>query len=181
MREALFSILAARGVFDEPCRVLDLWAGTGALALEALSRGARHAILVEQDRAALATIAANVQALGVRDRATVLGCAVAKAAPRLLGAEPFDLVLADPPYAQIPTGECARAVSPLVPSFSRYATVVVEHAAGDAPPPIPGLAMASTRRYGDTAVTLYDVAGTPAATDETDATEETEETPPEPT
>ena len=156
MREALFSILAARGALDEPCRVLDLWAGTGALALEALSRCARHATLVEQDRAALATIAANVQALDVRDRTTVLGCAVAKAAPRLLGGEPFDLVLADPPYAQVPTGECGRALAALVPAFSPHATVVVEHSSDDAPPEVPGLSLASTRRYGDTAVSLYE-------------------------
>jgi len=94
-REALFSMLASRlGSFDG-LRVADLYAGSGALGLEALSRGAANATFVENDRAALKAIEANAAALGAADRIAVRATS-AVALPR---AEPFDLILADPPYS----------------------------------------------------------------------------------
>lgn len=94
-RETLFSMLTSRiGSFDG-LRVADLYAGSGALGFEALSRGASHATLVENDRAALAAIQANSKSLGTGDRLNVL----AMSAARLPISEPFDLIFADPPYA----------------------------------------------------------------------------------
>lgn len=94
-REGLFSMLASRlGSFEE-LAVADLFAGTGALGLEALSRGAAHCTFVEKDRAALAILGRNIERLGAGERADVRAVAVEHMpAP----ARPFDLVLMDPPY-----------------------------------------------------------------------------------
>jgi 16S rRNA (guanine966-N2)-methyltransferase len=93
-RETLFSMLASRlGSFDE-FRVADLYAGSGALGLEALSRGAAHATFVETDRAALKAIEANVTAFGAASRVAIRGVS----ADNLPKSHPFDLVFADPPY-----------------------------------------------------------------------------------
>ena len=92
-RETLFSMLASRlGTFDG-LRVADLYAGSGALGLEALSRGAGHCTFVENDRAALDAIRANVAALGAHGIDIL-----ATSALRLPPARPFDLIFADPPY-----------------------------------------------------------------------------------
>lgn len=94
VRETLFSMLASRlGSFDE-LRIADLYAGSGALGLEALSRGAAFACFVDQDPRAIAAIRANVQALGVGERSRIL----ARSAENLPGEQPFDLIFADPPY-----------------------------------------------------------------------------------
>ena len=96
VREAVFNALFSRGVMDD-ARVADLFAGSGALGLEALSRGAAHCWFVEDDRDALASIDANVDELGFRDRATVVRGRVESSLTTLPGE--LDLVLADPPYA----------------------------------------------------------------------------------
>ncbi|QNP43002.1 16S rRNA (guanine(966)-N(2))-methyltransferase RsmD [Sphingomonas daechungensis] len=95
VREALFSMLASRLGSFEGLRVADLYAGSGALGLEAVSRGAAHATFVENDPRARAAIKANAEKLGVADQVRVIGGS-ALALPR---AELFDLVFADPPYA----------------------------------------------------------------------------------
>lgn len=106
-RETLFSMLVSRlGSFDG-LRVADLYAGSGALAFEALSRGAASAVLVEQDRAALDAIQANAAALGASGRISVRAMSASRL-PREAG---FDLVLADPPYAQDSGSAVARAVA----------------------------------------------------------------------
>lgn len=93
-RETLFSMLASRlGGFDE-FRVADLYAGSGALGLEALSRGAGHATFVETDREALKAIEANVTAFGAASRVAIRSVSAAN----LPKSHPFDLVFADPPY-----------------------------------------------------------------------------------
>jgi 16S rRNA (guanine966-N2)-methyltransferase len=94
-REGLFSSLGP-AVLD--ARVLDLYAGTGAMAIEAISRGAAHAVLVERNRAALRTIRDNLERTRVADRAEVVGGDVAKVLAGDDLGRPFDLVLADPPY-----------------------------------------------------------------------------------
>jgi 16S rRNA (guanine966-N2)-methyltransferase len=97
-REALFGTLGA--LLDlAGAAVLDLYAGSGAVALEALSRGAARASLVESDARALAAIRANIAALGVADRATVLPTRVERLLTAPPAAGPYDLVFADPPYA----------------------------------------------------------------------------------
>ena len=95
VREALFSMLASRIGSFEDLRVADLYAGSGALGLEALSRGAGHATFVESDPRAAAVIKANAAKLGVAEQVRILGGS-ALALPR---SDPFDLILADPPYA----------------------------------------------------------------------------------
>jgi 16S rRNA (guanine966-N2)-methyltransferase len=154
VREALFSILGARGSLAG-ARVLDLWAGTGALALEALSRGAASATLVDSSREAAEAIRANVEALGVADRARVIATTVARAVGAMEG-QPFDLVFADPPYKDVALG-VPSAIAELVHRglVADGATVVVEHASRDAPPALPALAQEDTRRYGDTSITFY--------------------------
>lgn len=95
VRETLFSMLASRlGSFEE-LAVADLYAGSGALGLEALSRGAAAACFVEQDPRALAAIRANVASLAAADQARIIGGAV----ERVRADRPFDLIFSDPPYA----------------------------------------------------------------------------------
>jgi 16S rRNA (guanine966-N2)-methyltransferase len=157
VREALFGILASAGVV-EGARVLDLYAGTGALALEALSRGAVQATLVESSREALAALRANVASLGVADRVRIMASDVRAVVRRndLAGA-PFDLVLADPPWALVDSGAAPHALAALVrgEGVSPSATLVLEHAARSPAPDIEGLALAETRPYGDTALSFY--------------------------
>lgn len=94
-REALFSVLASRLPTFEGCRVLDLFAGSGALGLEALSRGAAHATFVEQFAPPRAVLGRNLAALGAEAQAIVIAGAVEKLG---LPLAPFELVFADPPY-----------------------------------------------------------------------------------
>jgi 16S rRNA (guanine966-N2)-methyltransferase len=146
VREALFGILSSAGALDG-VRVLDLYAGTGALALEALSRGASDATLVEAAREALDAIRANVKSLAVEDRVRVVAGDVREAVRRLRG--PFDLVLADPPWTLVEEGEAPRALA-------ERGLVVLEHASRSPSPTIEQLAERSTRRYGDTSLTFYE-------------------------
>ncbi len=95
VRVALFSMLASRLGSFEGLRVADLYAGSGALGLEAISRGAAHATFVEMDGRAAAAIKANAERLGVAERVRILGGS-ALALPR---SDAFDLIFADPPYA----------------------------------------------------------------------------------
>jgi 16S rRNA (guanine966-N2)-methyltransferase len=151
VREALFAVLGDR---VEGARVLDLFAGTGALAVEALSRGAERAVLVEQAAPAAAVIHANLAALGLTEVARVRRTR-AETYLRTQRDGPFDLVFLDPPYAAgvgLVTGLLARlARNALAPD----ATVVVEAAARAEPPIWPaGMDADAPRRYGDTALHL---------------------------
>ncbi|BBY66045.1 16S rRNA (guanine(966)-N(2))-methyltransferase RsmD [Mycolicibacterium helvum] len=149
----MFNVLAARRDFDD-LRVLDLYAGSGALGLEALSRGAASALFVESDSRAAAVIKRNIEALGLTG-ATVRRGAVA--AVLTAGAEkPVDLVLADPPYA-VTTGE----IEAILASLARHgwlgpgSVVVVERPASSAELTWPaGWTGWPVRRYGDTRVEL---------------------------
>jgi 16S rRNA (guanine966-N2)-methyltransferase len=168
VREALFGILTSAGVV-EGARVLDLYAGTGALALEALSRGAATATLVESAREAVAALRANVAALGLEARARVLVIDLARGTARVAreatageGAPGpsrarFDLVLADPPWALVESGEAPRVLSELAAAglFADDSWIVLEHAARTPSPEVPGLIRSTTRVYGDTALTFY--------------------------
>jgi 16S rRNA (guanine966-N2)-methyltransferase len=158
VREALFAILGA----EEPlagARVLDLYAGTGALALEALSRGAALAVMVERGREALDAIRSNVAALGVTGAARVVGVPVERAAKAIRGAggSGFNLVFVDPPYADVPSGDAARAIGAIVGAglVADGARLVLEHGKNDEAPAMEGLALQHTRRYGDTCLSFY--------------------------
>jgi 16S rRNA (guanine(966)-N(2))-methyltransferase RsmD len=99
VREAVFSMLVSRLGPLAGLRVLDLFAGSGALALEALSRGAASAVLVDRGAQAAQVIPANIRACAMLERATFIRSDVLKALPRLEGTL-FDLILLDPPYGQ---------------------------------------------------------------------------------
>ena len=148
VREALFSALGD----VSGARALDLYAGTGALGIEALSRGAAHATFVESARPALAALRANLGALGLASSTRVVALPVARAAAALPG--PFDLVFADPPYAAL--AEVPVALTALAAAIAPGARVVVEHASRDPAPEIAGLTPRPSRAYGDTTVTIYD-------------------------
>jgi 16S rRNA (guanine966-N2)-methyltransferase len=154
VREALFSILAAdvRGA-----RVLDLYAGSGALGIEALSRGAVHATFVERSRSAAVVVRGNLEALGLGERTRVVVSDVERAASTLEGDRAFDLVFADPPYAEVAKGGVARAIDALASKgvLGSPALVVIEHASRDDPPVLASAALRETRRYGDTSVSIY--------------------------
>lgn len=107
VREALFSMLASRVGSFEGLRVADLYAGSGALGFEALSRGAAFATFVETDPSAQAAIKANAAKLGVAERVRILGGS-ALALPR---SDPFELIFADPPYAPGSGSVIVKAVS----------------------------------------------------------------------
>jgi 16S rRNA (guanine966-N2)-methyltransferase len=156
VREALFSILASRGGVAS-ARVLDVFAGTGALGLEALSRGAAHVVFVESGREALKSLGRNVVALAVGDRATIVDQKIERALSRLEG--PFDLVLCDPPYALVRDPAFEETLAALVRLLREGGTLVLEHDSKDPPPPSPpGLAVPFTRLYGDTALSVYSFA-----------------------
>jgi 16S rRNA (guanine966-N2)-methyltransferase len=148
VREALFATLGER---VEGARVLDLFAGTGALGIEAVSRGAASAVLVEQAAPAVAVIRANLEALDLHDRVKVRRTR-AETYVRAQRDGPFDLVLLDPPYAT-PVGLVAGLLGRLArTALAPGAVVVVEAAArAEAPPWPPGLVPAPPRRHSATA------------------------------
>lgn len=151
VREALFSALGdVRGH-----RVLDLYAGTGALAIEALSRGAAYAVLVESQRAALAALHGNLDALALRERAKVLGRPVERARA-LLGREgPFDLVLADPPWPKLGAALALLGTWPWDELLVPGGTLAVEKTRGAVFAPERGGPFdLNERRWGDTEVVL---------------------------
>lgn len=138
-------------------RVLDLYSGSGALALEALSRGAERAVLVERERAALQVIRRNIEALGLGAAAEVVALPVERAGRALVALGPFDLVLVDPPYEDVASGRIVRVLGRLTGVHARGARLVLEHASRDAPPTLAGAGAPRCRRYGDTTVSVYDV------------------------
>lgn len=152
LKEALFSSLGAR-VAD--ATVLDLYAGSGAIAIEALSRGAARAVLVERDAAAVTAIRTNLASTGFTAVARVQHSSVATflsaGAPGAPEA-PFDLVFLDPPY-DTSTDEVAGVLGALadVRLVAAGATVVVERADGGPPLTLPaGWGIEKERAYGDT-------------------------------
>jgi 16S rRNA (guanine966-N2)-methyltransferase len=147
-REALFDLL---GGVPEGARVLDLFAGSGALGIEALSRGARHAVFVERARPALRALRENLGALGLASRATVLA-ADALADPAAAEG-PFDLVLADPPWGEALEERVVRAAPARLQAGG---VLAVEHPSARPAPAAPiGLALWKARRYGGTSLALY--------------------------
>lgn len=146
-------MLMADGLIEEGARVLDLYAGSGALALEALSRGAGEAVLVEHGRDALAAIRDNVRALDVEDRVRIVPARVERAVAQVEG--PFGIVFLDPPYADVATEGFARILEGAAGLLADQGAIVLEHASGDVPPVVKRLTLDRTRRHGDTAVSLF--------------------------
>jgi 16S rRNA (guanine966-N2)-methyltransferase len=162
-REALFSTLTSlrgpRGLAG--ARVLDLYAGSGAVGLEALSRGAAHVLLVENDRRALDVLRANVGAVGLPG-ARVVGDAVPRFAAATNQAEPYDLVFLDPPY-DVPAASVRAVVADLVRCGwpAPGALVVVERGSRDPGWVWPdGVDAVQDRRYGEATLWYGRAAGT---------------------
>ncbi len=162
VREAIFSTV--QSLLDlAGARVLDLYAGSGALGLEALSRGAGSAVLVERDRRTAQVLAANVAALGVRQRAQVVTERVDRVLERGPQGDPFDLVLLDPPY---PLGEeeLSKSLRLLVSAgwLSPETIVLVERSTRSPEPSWPaGLTPIRSRAYGETMVHLAEAVEPP--------------------
>lgn len=146
VREALFSSLASR---VPGASVLDGFAGTGALGLEAASRGAAHVTCVERDRRALVALDTNVATVG-SDAVEVVRADLLQRVTGALPGAPFDVVLLDPPYA-LAEDVIAGLLADLVGHLAPDATVVVERAAAAPAPRWPATLRADEpRRYGST-------------------------------
>lgn len=143
VREAWMGVVAGE---IPGARVLDLFAGSGALGLEALSRGAESAVFVEQAPAALKVLRANAEALGAGPRARIVRADAVRFAQELQAGD-FDLAFADPPYGQGFAEALANAFA--AAPFARL--LGIEHGRDDPLPELPG---ARTRRYGDTFLTF---------------------------
>ena len=151
VRGAIFSALDSMGA--DLSRVLDLYAGSGALGIEALSRGAQRCDFVERDARACASIRQNLSKTGFEGQGEVLCLPVERALPRLSG--PYTLVLADPPYALEATATLELLAERGLVEAGR-STLVLEHSSREeAPERLAGLTQVKTLRHGDSAVSLY--------------------------
>ncbi|OIQ58383.1 ribosomal RNA small subunit methyltransferase D [Moorella thermoacetica] len=154
VREALFNILGNR-VIDS--LFLDLFAGSGAVGLEALSRGARRAVFVENNRQALNCLLANIKATGLEARGQVMALDARRALATLARrGETFDLIFSDPPYRQ---GWEELILPAVIPVLAPGGLVIMETAVAEAGPAITGLEITAIRIYGDTALNFYKSAG----------------------
>jgi 16S rRNA (guanine966-N2)-methyltransferase len=149
LRETLFNVLAAR---VPGARVLDGYAGTGAVGIEALSRGAASVTFVERDPRAVRLIESNLARCGLADRYAIIRAGFADAPARLRGAR-FDVVFLDPPYGRDVLDDALRAAEALV---GPAGLVIVEHAARDAPAGTHGLLTRTrTLKSGDSALSFF--------------------------
>ena len=149
LRETLFNIVAPH---IENARVLDVFAGSGAIALEALSRGAAAAVCIENDRRAVRLIEENRERCRETDRCVIIRDTVERALEGPLPGGPFDLIVLDPPYdfthmEQVLIGAAEQRAP--------GAILVLEHASRAVPPQPAGLAISRTVRSGDSSLTFY--------------------------
>lgn len=146
IRGALFNILGDL----EDKQVLDAFAGTGALGLEALSRGASHATFIEHDRAAQNVLAKNIQTLGLSESAKLVRASVAswtQSANRPL----FDVIFVDPPYHDMQLSTVTRLVTYLQPK----GLMILSHPGRESAPTVNGVVVVDNRSYGDAALAFY--------------------------
>lgn len=150
LRETLFNVIAPR---VRGANVLDGFAGTGALGLEALSRGAAHVTFVDDDRRALALIGENVRRCGVAERCVIIRGRLIEDSKRLPAA-PFGLVLLDPPYSEKDLAAVLRAVDAVLADDG---LVVLEHARRrEAPESAGNLARTRSLTSGDSVLAFYE-------------------------
>jgi len=156
VRESLFNLLAHGHYGDPPPpegrRVLDLFAGTGALGLEALSRGAARAVFIDDFAASRALVRENAEALGLTGQIKVWRRDATRLGP--WRGEPFGLIFADPPYGSELGGKAlvsACAGGWIVPD----AIIVLEHATAEDAPVEDWLIAVDARRYGETTITIF--------------------------
>jgi len=149
LRETLFNVVARR---IERARVLDGFAGTGAVGIEALSRGAAHVTFVEHDPRALALIRGNLERCGISDRYAIIPARFAGTAQPPSGGS-FDIIFLDPPYG---ARELLQAIEAACPLVEQQTLLVVEHARRDAPPESLGtLVRTRVLTSGDSALAFY--------------------------
>lgn len=153
LRETLFNIVSAR---VPNAHVLDVFAGTGAIGLEALSRGAARVIFIEHERRAVTLIAENVELCAARDRCAIIRDTAEHALQRTIDGDPFDLVMIDPPYDFEPLAEVIGAA---VRHLAMGGLLILEHATRRPLPATQGARAVRTVRSGDSALTMFD-AGT---------------------
>jgi 16S rRNA (guanine(966)-N(2))-methyltransferase RsmD len=150
VREALFSVLGA-GV--EGAHVLDLYAGSGALGIEALSRGAASAVFVDHSAKAIAAVRANLEALGIEAVVRQLDARAAlRTSPPLR--DPYDLVFLDPPYRR--DAELGRELSEALPAVLAAGARVVSESDRREPLEL-AFPLTDERRYGDTIIRIHDI------------------------
>jgi len=149
VRENVFNIVAP---WVEGARVLDLYAGSGAMGLEALSRGAQAVVFVEADADAVRAIERNLDKLRLTSATLVRLGATTGLAQEAAAGRKYDLVLADPPYAMTDYDTLAR----YVPRVLADDGLLVVESAAKTEPQLPGLAVRTTRRYGSTRVTVFE-------------------------
>jgi 16S rRNA (guanine966-N2)-methyltransferase len=148
LRETLFNVLAPR---IDGARFLDAYAGTGAVGIEALSRGASHVTFVEQDRRAQRLIEENLARCGVNDRYAIIRAGFADAVQRLR--DPFHILFLDPPYG---AAELIQALQTTAPLVTGDALLIVEHAKRDkAPDRTAGLTRRRELLSGDSALSFF--------------------------
>lgn len=154
VREALFSSLNSRLGGFAGLKVLELFAGSGAQSLEALSRGAAAAILVDSGKDAQRTAADNIKRCRFEDRAKLISRDVYSVLPQLDGSGPFDLILLDPPYRQ---GHLPRAIKEIerLNLLAADGIICAESAKGEDPGEYDKLSLVDSRTYGSTQIYLF--------------------------
>ncbi len=150
VRENVFNILQSK---VRGAKVLDLFSGSGAMAFEALSRGAVSAVLVDHDRAAHAVQKANADKLKMADACRILNCDWQQAVRQLAAAgEAFDLIILDPPYAMHDMSPVMDALRPLM---AEDAVILLEHEAKVFPSTPDGFELYDSRKYGVAGVSFF--------------------------
>jgi 16S rRNA (guanine966-N2)-methyltransferase len=158
LRETLFNILADR---VPGAHVLDGYAGTGAVGIEALSRGASAVVFVERDRRAAALIADNLRHCGVASGCDIIRADIERVS-RPDGSRPFDVILLDPPYAETDLLGCVTRAAPWLAAGG---VLVLEHARRrTSPPSAGGLILTRVVQSGDSALSFYRHGGADALT-----------------
>ncbi len=146
-RGALFNSL---GASVTNAVVLDAFAGTGALGIEAISRGARHATFIERDRRAQLVLADNIKTLDIADQSKLIKASVSAWVDTYDG-RPFDLIFADPPYHDLQLSTVFLLMGLLKPG----ALMVLSHPGRHESPTKTGVVVVDNRSYGDAALTFY--------------------------
>ena len=148
IRGSLFNILGEKLV---GATVLDAFAGSGSLGLEAISRGAKYATLIEKDRIAQKVIAENIEALGVEDQTRLIRTRVNSWNATTPKTELFDIIFADPPYRDIQFFTLEK----LLKRLKQNGLMVLSHPDRERVPSINGVVVVDNRSYGDAVLTLY--------------------------
>ena len=150
LRETLFNVVAPR---IDGARVLDVFAGSGAVGLEALSRGAERAVFIESDRRACALIHENAELCSMTKRCAIIRGAAEHVLLNAIDGDPFDLVMLDPPYEHEPL---AAAIDAAMRHLAADGLLVLEHASRRLLPGVPAARPFRTIRSGDSALTMFE-------------------------